>query len=175
MASYSVLTSESTIQVLSPTVVVDAYTATVQTDPTGIVATLTFPNTFFESATAGDLLQAFATNIEAFVSGGKVSGAIGGQVLDANGLLQDTVDFTVSYTPPNSPTGPLTAQVEVPSNDLVGIVGPTTYGNLAEAEYLINTAYNNLILLSGGTPPATTSGSGSGSGSGTPPPPITSP
>lgn len=159
MASYTVLSSQSTIQVLSSTLTVDAFQSTIQTSPSNVIAQLTLAQTYFDDGSAPDYLATYANNIETLMASGKVIAGTGVQTLDANELLQDAVDFTVAYTPPGSTTGPLTVQVTIP-NSLIALVQL----GLGGAQAMIDDAYNQLIVLSGGTPPAAPSSP--------PPPPL---
>src|ERR1051326_1466357 len=95
MAGYSVRASESTVQVLSPTVVIDIEYVTIRTPPSGVIAALPVLRSEFEKHTAGPLLQDYANNIELMMSQPHVIAGQGAQTLDSNGLLADNVVFTV--------------------------------------------------------------------------------
>lgn len=150
MAGYTVLTSHSSIQVLSATLVLDTVTTQIRTTPSGVIAEYWLAKADFDSGTKTVLLQTFADNIETIMAGGKVIAGSGAESVDANGLIQQTVNFVVAYTPPGSITGPLTVEVEVPTTDLGGT---TEFGGnygLQSAEAIIDTAYQNLVTLAGG-------------------------
>lgn len=150
MAGYTVLSSNSSIQVLSPTLVLDTVTTTIQTQPSGVVAAYWLAKVDFDAGTADTLLATFASNIETIMSGGKVIAASGAESVDANGLIQQTVNFVVAYTPPGSLTGPLTVEVEVPTGDLGGTTELGANYGLQDAEKIIDDAYANLVKLAGG-------------------------
>ncbi len=172
MASYILVGSASIVQVLSPTVTEDSVACTIQTQPTGIIATLAVSQDAFNEGGASEELTAFADNIEAIIEQGKATGGTGTSSLDVSGLQAYFVTFTVSYNPPGAPTGTVTVDVDVPVGLLSEsdpVIGQTLF---AQAVALIDTAWSNLVALSGNTPPASappvqpvsTTGSGTATG-----------
>lgn len=150
MASYLLVGSDSIVQVLSPTVSEDMQAATIQTIPTGIIATTLLAKADFDAGTAGPLLTDFADAIEVVVSQGKAVGGSGTTSLDASGLQQFFVTFEVAYNPPSAPSGTVTADVDVPVGLLSMEEVPEQGSLVGEAEALVNKAYNNLVKLSEG-------------------------
>src|SRR5262252_4865995 len=98
-ASYTLLASDSTVQSLSPTVVLDVVYCTIQTVGHGVIASYPIPQGTFESSNSVEVLTFYARGIEEVMGHDAVIAGAGAQTIDANGLLQDTVVFTVEYTP----------------------------------------------------------------------------
>ena len=150
MASYSLLSSQSTVQVLSATVINDVQYCTIQTTTSGVIASITVSEKAFTTNKAAEELTAFADNIETLIGRGNVIGATGIQTIDGNGLLQDKVAFTVEYVPPGTSNTSITADALVPVN-LLSIDDPAIDQLLlAEAEAIINNTYANLQSAAGG-------------------------
>jgi hypothetical protein len=150
VASYSLIASESTVQVLSPTAINDVVYCTIQTAPSGVIASMPIPTQSFDAGGAPSLLHQYASGIETMLGLGYVTGGAGVQTIDPSGLLQDQVAFTVEYTPPTSATGTsITAEALVPSN-LLYIGGGGEANLIAEAEAIITAVYDNLKLTAGG-------------------------
>ena len=102
-ANYNLVTSQSTIQVLSPTVVQDVVVITIQTLPSLVIASLWVTQTEWEAGNAAAILSGYAANIEQVMASPKVESASSGPVLDGSGLQATEITFTVAYTPPGSP------------------------------------------------------------------------
>lgn len=150
MASYTLIASTSTVQVLSTTGSQEAVVATIQTAPSGVVASIAVSRVSFDANSAAETLTALADNIETIIGQGKATGGTGTSDLDANGLTEYFVTFTVAYNPPSAPPGQVTVDVDVPVN-LISVSDPTINETLlAEAEALIDKAYNSLVALSKG-------------------------
>jgi hypothetical protein len=150
MASYVLYASNSIVQVTGPTTSEDMIAATIQTSPTGIIATILVSQTSFDADDAAETLTAFANSIEDIIAQGKAVGGTGTSDLDANGLQVYYVTFTVGYNPTGVPPGNVTVDVDVPVNLLAqsdASIGTTLLG---EAETLVDDAYNSLVALAGG-------------------------
>lgn len=150
MASYTLMGSTSTVQVLSQTSTQDAVVATISTIPSGVVASKPVSRTAFDDNKAAEALTAFAEAIEAVMSQGKAVGGTGTSDLDSSGLTEYFVTFTVGYNPPGAPPGQVTVDVDVPVGllDLEDAeIGSTLLG---EAEAKVNAAYNSLVSMAGG-------------------------
>lgn len=148
--SYTLIGNAPTIQVFSPTVSQDVELATIQTKPTGVIATMPVSEISFATNQASETLTALASNIEAIIKQGKAVGGTGTSELDANGLTQFYVTFTVAYNPPGAPVGTVTAEVDVPVG-LLGVDDPAIESTLlSQAEAMVNKAYNSLVALSKG-------------------------
>lgn len=150
MASYTLIGNVSTIQVTSPLTSVEGVVATIQTNPSGIIAAIVVSQTSFDNDSAAETLTIFADNIEEIISQGKAVGGSGTSSLDNNGLTAYYVTFIVGYDPPGAPPGQVTADVDVPVN-LISESDPAINQTLlTEAEDLINSAYEHLVNLSKG-------------------------
>ena len=151
MAGYSVRASESTVQVLSPTVVIDIEYVTIQTTPSGVIAAIPVQREQFDKGTANILLQDYANNIELMMTEPHVIAGQGAQTLDANGLLADNVVFTVEYVPAGGASTSVTAEASVPTGLLSEGGDPAIekYA-LAQAEKIIQDVYANLAAMASG-------------------------
>lgn len=151
MASYGLIASETTVQVISPKLVLNVEYATIQTQPSGVIASLAVPKAEFDSGGAKIVLQDYATNIETLMALPHVIAGIGAQTLDANGLIQDNVIFTVEYRPAAANVTSVTAEAVVPTG-LLSEGGDPAIENLLihEAEAIITAAYNSLVAMAGG-------------------------
>lgn len=150
MASYTLIGNNSIVQVLSPTVSEDMEAATIQTIPTGIIATALVSQTSFKNNQAAESLTAFADNIETIIGQGKAVGGSGTSDLEVSGLQAYFVTFTVGYNPPGAPTGTVTTDVDVPVNILLVDDPALNETLLGEAEAMIDKAYNSLVAMSQG-------------------------
>ena len=150
MASYTLTYSTSTTQVLSSTGSQEAVVATISTIPSGVPATIAVSRVSFDKNQASETLTALANNIETIIGQGKAVGGADTSDLDANGLTEYFVTFTVGYNPPGAPPGQVTVDVDVPVN-LLSIDDPEINATLlAEAEAMIDKAYNSLVAMSKG-------------------------
>jgi len=150
MASYTLIGSDSVVQVLSPTVSQDSVYCTISTLPTGVIASTVVSQASFDANDAAETLTALANNIEEIIAQGKATGGSGTSSLDSSGLTEYFVTFTVGYDPPNAPVGTVTVDVDVPIN-LLSVSDPAINQTLiAEAEQMIDTAYQGLVSLAGG-------------------------
>lgn len=151
MATYTLVASETTVQVLSPKLVLDIEYCTIQTHPSGVIASLAVSKSTFDSGTAHVVLQDYANNIEFLMTYPHVIGATGTQTLDVNGLIADNVAFTVEYKPAGANVTSVTTEAIVPSGWLSEGGDPAIERVLmAEAEAKIDAAYNNLAAAAGG-------------------------
>ena len=148
--AYNLLASESTVHVLSPTEVVDAVRATVQTPTHTVIAASVVPQSIWGTAAGSDQLNQYAFGIDWLLDHTAAIAAVGTNSIDANGLLQHNVTFTIAYTPAGATTGPLTVQVDVPNAWLEEIIpqGGTSVG-LEQAQATINAAEAGLKAMAG--------------------------
>lgn len=144
MASYALIGSYSTVQVLSPTIVNDVEYCTIRTQPHGVIASKTVERSVFDAGQAGPELTNFADAIEQIMSSNKaVVSAVGAQQLAPSGLLDDVVIFTVAY--PDAVTGSgVTAEAVVPVGYLDFTDGQIGEASLANVDAILNAAYQNL-------------------------------
>lgn len=150
MASYALKYSTSTIQVTGPTTSQEAVVATIQTSPSAVIASIAVSRVSFDDNGAAETLTALADNIEAIMAQGKAISGVGTSDLDDSGLTEYFVTFTVSYTPTGSQPGDITVDVDVPVN-LLSVSDPAINEPLlAEAEKMIDDAYNSLVSMAGG-------------------------
>jgi hypothetical protein len=147
--TYAVLTTQSTIQVPAPGLVIDALSTTVTAD-SGVTATLALPATFFDTTQGTDLLLRFAEALDTIMASGKVASATGGQAADPSGLLQDVIDFVVAY--PSAAAGALakTMVVEVPCAMIGGNGLGTGHSGPEYAMEQIDLAYAKLAAIAQG-------------------------
>lgn len=150
---YTVLGSYPTIQVISPTSVVDVLRITFRTDPSGVVAFANVPYKEVGGFTVADADQAaslflapLADGIETIMSTGWLAGASGTEDIDASGLLVDYIDCVVQYEP-NDPLrpGPFQSIIRIPV--FAFETGPF-FDALVRNPVLA--AYNALVKLAGG-------------------------
>jgi hypothetical protein len=150
VASYTLIASESTVQVISPTIVNDVVYCTIQTSPSNVIASIPVSKTAFDQGQAAPELTAFADNIETIIGRGNVIAGAGAQTIDASGLLQDQVAFTVEYVPPGSVGTSITAEALVPAT-MLSVDDPSIDRVLLdEAEAIVSAVYDNLKSAAGG-------------------------
>lgn len=151
MAGYSLIASYQTVQVLTPTLVNDVVYATIQTSPSGVIASIPVQKGVFDSGGAGPLLQDYANNIELMMTQPGVVAGRGEQTLDENGLLVDNVTFTVQYVPAGTSGTSVTAEAVVPTGLLSEGGDPAIEQVvLPQAEAIIAQTYANLQEAAGG-------------------------
>jgi hypothetical protein len=150
VATYSLLASDSTRQVLSPTVVNDVEYCTIQTAPSGVIAGIPVQQDVFNSNEAGPELTNFADAIEQVMALPHVVAGVGVQSIDQNGLLQDQVSFTVQYVPTGSSGTSITADALVPVPMLNFTDAAIGQAALADVEAIISGVYANLQNAAGG-------------------------
>lgn len=151
MASYALIASESTVQVLSPTLVLPIEYVTIQTQPSGVIASMGVSRSTFDSGGSRIVLQDYADNIEFLMTFPHVVAAQGSQSLDRNGLIADNVVFTVQYDPAGANVTSVTAEAVVPSGLLNEGGDPAIERVLrAQAEAIITGVYNNLVAAGSG-------------------------
>lgn len=151
MAVYSLIASYPTVQVLTPTFVNPVVYCTIQTHPHGVIASLPVQKDEFDRGAMGPLLTDYGNNIELMMRQPGVVAGRGEQSLDDNGLLQDTVVFTVEYVPPGSAGTSVRAEASVPTGLLSEGGDPAIEAVLLpQAEAIIAKAYANLKNASSG-------------------------
>lgn len=150
MASYSIVGSYSTVQVITPSLVQPIQYTTIRTQPSGVVAAIALDQAEFNAGTSTPLLTAFADAIEQIMSRTEVIAGIGTQQLDANGLLADYVTFTVQYVGPNTASSGVTAEADVPVGMLNFTDGAIGSLLLQEVDAIIATAYDALAAAAAG-------------------------
>ena len=136
--SYSLIASESTVQVLSPTVVNDVVYCTIQTHPSGVIASIPIDAQLFLNQTISGELLAFAEAIELVMAEEGVVAGTGGQSIDPSGLLSDEVTFVVQYVPPGSTATAVTADAVVPVDYLRQPKTTTSGTGFAQAKAIID-------------------------------------
>lgn len=149
MATYRLENSYDTVQVLSPTLAVEAIYCTIMTAPSGSIVQRAVPKTEFQSDQGSGILSSLATAVEDMIAGGLATAASGSQTVDASGLLADVVVFTVSYTPPNPIAGTLTTTVEVPVDVLTADTSFGAFLTGGSAIERVKAAYDSLVALAG--------------------------
>lgn len=150
MASYTLIGSYSTVQVLGANLLNDVVYCTIQTSPSNVIASMPVEQSVFNKGGTGPELTAFADGIETIMSRDPVIAATGTQALDANNLLVDYVVFTVQYVASSTSPGSVTAEASVP----VGLLNQSDPAIadvvLAEADAIIQKVYDDLKSAAGG-------------------------
>lgn len=150
MAGYVLLGSFPTVQVISSTLTQPVQYCTIETTPSNVVASYPVREVDFAGGYAAQVLTDYADGIEYMMSQPHVIGGIGTAVLDVNGLLSDSVVFTVQYTDPiHAPNG-VTAEATVPASELYAIPRAQETGGAINAENAVVDAYNSLVAAAGG-------------------------
>jgi hypothetical protein len=149
VAGYALKGSYPTVQVLSPSLVNDVQYCTIQTDPSGVIASIPVQQDIFDSGATGPELTNFADAIEQIMNDVNVIGAVGSQTLDANGLLADQVAFTVEYVAPGSSGTSVTAEALVPVTMLNFTDAQIGTASLANVQAIIDATYANLLAAAG--------------------------
>lgn len=148
--NYDLLTSQSSIQVLSPTIIQDVVVATIQTKPHKVIMDYWIDKTTWDAGMGPTLLEAVAGGVEHIMDTEPVSSAVGTSQLDTSGLQAEYVTFTVAYTPPDSTTGPATVDADVPVTDFgQDAIAGENFG-LVDAHNIIQDAYAKLKALAAG-------------------------
>lgn len=150
MASYSLLASYQTVQVLSPAFINDVVYCTIRTSGHGVIASIPIQADVFNQGGGAPELTAFANNIETLFGRAPVIGAQGSQTLDVNGLLEDQIAFVVEYVPPGSSNTSITAEALVPAGMLTSDDNQINQVLLAKAEAIIDGVYAALKASAGG-------------------------
>lgn len=150
MANYNLLASEATVQVLSPTVVRDVIYATIETIPSGVIASTPVDTLLFFQETVSSRLASFAQAIESIMVMPGVIGATGTQSLDPTGLIQDEVTFICEYVPAGGSGTAITAEAVVPVSDLQEARATTSGGGIAQAEAIVNGVLASLQAMASG-------------------------
>ena len=150
MAGYSIQGSYSTVQVITPSLTQPIQYTTIQTKPSGVIASIALDKIDFEAGTGSTLLGIFADAIETIMNHPEVIAGIGTQQLDENGLLTDYVTFTVQYVGPNTAASGVTAEADVPVGMLNFTDGAIGALLLQEVDAIIAKAYNALKAAAAG-------------------------
>lgn len=148
--SYQLLSSPDSVQVLSPTLAVEGMLCTMQSFPSGSTLIRFVPAAEFDADQGSGILASLSSAVEQILQEGTATSATGTQGVDDNGLIYDAVLFTVSYQPPYTTPGPLTAPVQIPVNV---ITEDTQFGSFTEggsAADQISAAYQRLVAMSTG-------------------------
>lgn len=134
---------------MSQTVAADVLYCTIQTPATGVVASLPIPQGEFESVNASSELSFFARGIEEVMALPNVIAGRGTQLLDANGLLQDVLVFTVEYVPSTPGATSITAEATVPNAAVMGSSTTPGQPGITAAKAEVDKVYAALQALAG--------------------------
>ena len=149
--SYRLLNSVDSVQVYGPDLVAETLVCTFQTFPSGAVLVRVVPQSAFVAGNGGPLVASLSEAVEQIIQAGTATGATGNMRLDANELLVDYVDFTVTYTPPNAVPGEITTVVPIPVQIVTAdtsLLGGSS--GVASAPELLNEAYQRLAAMASG-------------------------
>lgn len=150
MASYQLQSSYDTVQVLSPTSVIDVLYCTIATGRHGAIVQYTVPKKEFQADQGAVILGLFADAVDTLLDAPFVTGATGAQDIDASGLLMDEVIFTIEYTPPTPAAGTITTTAALPVTVVVqdqSLAGLQPGGSAFDQ---LTTVYDQLKALAGG-------------------------
>lgn len=148
--AYSLLGSYSTVQVLAANQVNDVVYCTIQTIPSGVVASVPIDQIEFAVNQSVPLLEATAEAIETIMGDSRVIAGTGTQALDQSNLLQDYVVFTVQYIPTGTTGTNITANATVPITLLNFSEEPRDQLHAAQVQQMIDDVYANLQSAAGG-------------------------
>lgn len=150
MASYTLVASFPTVQVLSPTLTEDVQYCTIQTSPSSVVASRPVSASAFADNQAASALTNFANAIEQIMNVNYVIGGTGTQQIDSNGLLVDYVSFTIGYPQEAAAGSSVTTVADVPVNLLDFSDAEIGRVLLQDVETITLAAYNSLKSAAGG-------------------------
>jgi hypothetical protein len=150
VAGYTLIGNYSTVQSISPTIANPIEYCTIQTHPSSVIASIPVQETTFQTNQANVQLGNFANAIEQVMDLPHVIAGVGEQTIDPNGLLADTVSFTVEYVGTSTVPTSVTAEASVPVGLLDFTDGEIGRTLLAEVEAIIDGVYGNLQSAAGG-------------------------
>lgn len=150
--NYQLVTSQSSTQVLSPTVVQEMVVATIQTLPHRVIADYWLTREQWDGGDAARVLTAFAANIERIMDDPHVLRASSGRSLDPSGLVASELTVTVGYSTPGSGFPPATVDVVIPASDLRPAESRPGGSGVDAALAIIDTAYQQLATAAGAAP-----------------------
>lgn len=132
MADYTVLATNRTVDVRSPTLVEDVMEVHAITSPSGVTFVRLIPYKTFAAKGAGPSIAPIAEHIEAIMAARShvVSGAAV-QGVDQSGLLTNSVEFVVEYdSADDNVPGPFSDTVTIP---VQALYDQTTFDNYFDA------------------------------------------
>jgi hypothetical protein len=150
VASYSLKGSYSTVQVLSPTLVNPVVYCTIQTIPSGVIASVPVQQAEFDNDTTGPQLTNFANAIEEVMNNPAVVAGVGEQTIDPSGLLADNVVFTIQYPAGGTGGNSVTAEAVVPVGYLDFSDAEIGQASLGNVDAILNQVYGSLRSAAGG-------------------------
>jgi hypothetical protein len=112
-ANYSIETQRRTVQVLGPTDVLDVMEVGARTRPHGVFFQRSVPYAAWETDGADSFVEPVAASIEGRLGDDFIGGAIYTQDVDATGLLQDLIEFTVWLPENHAMTTVVPVQVDL--------------------------------------------------------------
>lgn len=149
-SNYDLLTTNSSVQVLSPTLTQPVIDATVKSKPSGVIFDYWIDETTWKAGEGPVLLENVAAGVEHIMASEPVIAGVGSQQLDAGGLLAQFVTFTVAYQVPGSTAGPATSDVDVPIGDFGQDSFQGQNFGLEDAHAKIQAEYARLEALAAG-------------------------
>ena len=144
-ASYTSLGSHRDIQVLGPTQVIDVERVAAVTVPSGVYFERIVPLTIFQGGDPGAYIAELADAIEQRIQGGVATTAAFAQDVDANGLVQDVIEFVIEIAGPPEGGGTFSTTASVPVSLLTAGLG----GQGGGADQIIADAVAQLHTLAG--------------------------
>lgn len=117
-AQYVVQSQRRTVQVLGSSQVQDVMEVGFATVPSGVYAQVLVPYTAWQQEGAAAFLEPIAEGIEDALAQPDVTGASFVQEIDANGLLTDALELTVTLPSAGAGAGSMSTTVTVPVSAL---------------------------------------------------------
>jgi len=144
--SYTSQGSRRDVQVTSPTTVLDVEIVSATTVPDGVYFEFPVPLLSWQQIGEEAFVEPVAEGINAVLGNPNVAGGYWSQDIDENGLIADTMNFTVFIPTPQGRTGPFTTQIQVP----VALLGADPALRNAAVEPLIDAAVHALERTASG-------------------------
>lgn len=147
---YDLLATSDTIQVLSPTLTLPSVVCTLRSKPTGMIFQYAVAKATWDAGDAPPLLELVAEHAEHLISATPAFEGTGGDRLDANGMREFYIAYTVGDSVPGFPPNTLTAEVDIPVGDLDQDTIAGENVGLDDAIAKIQTAYDLLVAGAAG-------------------------
>lgn len=148
---YRLLNNVDQVQVYGPDLVAEVQACTIESFPSGAVLVRVVPQQAFDADQGKALLLSLSDAVEQILQAGTATGATGNFRIDANDLLVDYVDFTVTYVPSAAIPGTISTLVPIPVRTITAdtsILGGSS--GFESAPELIDAAYQRLAAMASG-------------------------
>lgn len=149
--SWQLIDATESVQVYGPNLIAQTLVCTFQSFPSRSILLRVVPQSAFDASNGGPLVGSLSDAVENILHEGTATAATGNMRIDANTLLVDYVDFTVTYVPSVAVPGEITTLVSIPVQTITAdtsiLGGSTGFESAAE---LINDAYQKLAAMAHG-------------------------